>query len=73
MEKRLLLIEERLLTLDTPPIPRQLPGASDNAMAWDRDGNRICKAAQSDREALAQEDERKPDWSALDKLKIKKS
>ena len=39
----------------------------------DRDGNRICKAAPSGRETLEQEDERKPDWSALDKLKIKKS
>jgi uncharacterized metal-binding protein YceD (DUF177 family) len=39
----------------------------------DRDGSRICKAAHSDRETLEQEDERKPDWSALDKLKIRKS
>jgi uncharacterized metal-binding protein YceD (DUF177 family) len=37
----------------------------------DRDGSRICQAAQSGRETLEQQDERKPDWSALDKLKLK--
>jgi uncharacterized metal-binding protein YceD (DUF177 family) len=36
----------------------------------DRDGGRICKAAQ--RYAAEQETKRKSDWSALDKLKLKR-
>ena len=36
----------------------------------DRDGKRICKAARPERAAEA--DKRKPDWSALDKLKLKR-
>ncbi|HJT80123.1 MAG TPA: YceD family protein [Chthoniobacterales bacterium] len=36
----------------------------------DRDGRRVCKAPHAD--AATHEDERKPDWSALDKLKLKK-
>jgi uncharacterized metal-binding protein YceD (DUF177 family) len=39
----------------------------------DRDGSQICKAPPSGRETPEQQDERKADWSALDKLKIKKS
>jgi uncharacterized protein len=37
----------------------------------DREGQRICKAASV--KGAADEGKRKPDWSALDKLKIKKS
>ena len=36
----------------------------------DREGERVCKGAKS--EATASETKRKPDWSALDKLKLKK-
>ena len=36
----------------------------------DREGGRVCKAAKS--EAAVAEAKRKPDWSALDKLKLKK-
>ena len=36
----------------------------------DRDGHRTCKAAPAP--AAAGEGKRKPDWSALDKLKIKR-
>jgi uncharacterized metal-binding protein YceD (DUF177 family) len=36
----------------------------------DRDGGRVCKAAQ--RYAAEQETKRKSDWSALDKLKLKR-
>ena len=35
----------------------------------DRDGQRVCKAAPA--EAAAEQVKRKPDWSALDKLKLK--
>ena len=35
----------------------------------DREGERVCKGAKS--EATASETKRKPDWSALDKLKLK--
>lgn len=37
----------------------------------DRDGQRVCKAAPA--EAATEPDKRKPDWSALDKLKLKKN
>src|SRR5262249_17521010 len=37
----------------------------------DRDANRVCKAASAG--SAADEGKRKPDWSALDKLKLKKS
>jgi uncharacterized metal-binding protein YceD (DUF177 family) len=37
----------------------------------DREGGRVCKAAQADT-AAAQEAKRKSDWSALDKLKLGK-
>jgi len=37
----------------------------------DRDGGRVCKMARSDREAYEQKETRKPDWSALDQLKLK--
>lgn len=37
----------------------------------DRDGQRVCKAAHPDI-AAAQEEKRTPDWSVLDKLKLKK-
>ena len=37
----------------------------------DRDGERVCKAARP--ETATEQETRKPDWSALDKLKIKKS
>jgi uncharacterized metal-binding protein YceD (DUF177 family) len=36
----------------------------------DRQGGRVCKAAQS--EPATSETKRKPDWSALDKLKLHK-
>ncbi len=36
----------------------------------DREGGRVCRAAKS--EAAPSETKRKPDWSALDKLKLKK-
>ena len=36
----------------------------------DREGGRVCKVAHSD--AALSEVKRKPDWSALDKLKLKK-
>ena len=36
----------------------------------DRDGGRVCKAAHAD--AAPKEEKRKPDWSPLDKLKLKK-
>ena len=36
----------------------------------DRDGKRVCKAAHPD--ATPQEEKRKPDWSPLDKLKLKR-
>ena len=36
----------------------------------DREGGRVCKVAHSD--AAPSEVKRKPDWSALDKLKLKK-
>lgn len=36
----------------------------------DRDGGRICKAAHG--ESAKPEMQRKPDWSALDKLKLRK-
>lgn len=36
----------------------------------DRDGERVCKAAH--RQDATQPAKRKPDWSALDKLKLKK-
>ena len=36
----------------------------------DREGGRVCKLAKS--EAASPETKRKPDWSALDKLKLKK-
>ena len=37
----------------------------------DREGERVCKGAKSEAPAAA-ETKRKPDWSALDKLKLKK-
>ncbi len=37
----------------------------------DRDGGRICNAATSGGEGLERREERRPDWSALDKLKLK--
>jgi DUF177 domain-containing protein len=36
----------------------------------DRDGNRVCKAAHP---TATEQSKRKPDWSVLDKLKVKKS
>jgi len=36
----------------------------------DRDGKRVCKAALP--QSAAEQEKRKPDWSALDKLKLKK-
>ena len=36
----------------------------------DRDGHQVCKAAHPD---VAEQGKRKPDWSALDKLKLRKS
>jgi len=36
----------------------------------DREGGRVCKLTKS--EAASSETKRKPDWSALDKLKVKK-
>ena len=36
----------------------------------DRDGNRVCKAAHPE---AAEQSKRIPDWSPLDKLKLKKS
>ena len=36
----------------------------------DRDGERVCKAARA--KPAPQEGKRKPDWSALDKLKLKR-
>jgi DUF177 domain-containing protein len=36
----------------------------------DRDGHNICKAAHLE---TTEQGKRKPDWSALDKLKLKKS
>jgi len=38
----------------------------------DRDGGCVCKASRTVTQARARTDERKPDWSALDKLKITK-
>jgi uncharacterized protein len=35
----------------------------------DRDGSRVCKAAHPE---AVEEDKRKPDWSALDKLNLKR-
>jgi uncharacterized metal-binding protein YceD (DUF177 family) len=49
-------IREDLL-LDLPAHPR-----------CDRDGNRVCKAKQS--ETVEHDTKRKSDWSALDKLKL---
>jgi len=37
----------------------------------DRDGSRICEAATSSGEGRERREERRPDWSALDKLKLK--
>lgn len=37
----------------------------------DRDGDRVCKVAKELGKAGARREERRPDWSALDKLKIK--
>jgi uncharacterized metal-binding protein YceD (DUF177 family) len=36
----------------------------------DRDGNRVCKAKQITN--AEQDTKRKPDWSALDQLKLKR-
>jgi uncharacterized metal-binding protein YceD (DUF177 family) len=36
----------------------------------DKDGNRVCKAKRH--ETVEQDTTRKPDWSALDKLKLKR-
>jgi uncharacterized metal-binding protein YceD (DUF177 family) len=36
----------------------------------DRDGDRVCKARQL--ESAGQDAQRRPDWSALDKLKVKR-
>ena len=38
----------------------------------DRDGGRVCKASRNVAQARPRTDERQPDWSALDKLKITK-
>jgi len=38
----------------------------------DRDGGRICNAATSGGEGGERREERRPDWSALDKLKLKR-
>jgi uncharacterized metal-binding protein YceD (DUF177 family) len=37
----------------------------------DRDGGRICNAATRGGEGRERREERRPDWSALDKLKLK--
>jgi uncharacterized metal-binding protein YceD (DUF177 family) len=37
----------------------------------DRDGGRICNAAAGSGETRPRTEERRPDWSALDKLKLK--
>lgn len=37
----------------------------------DRDGTRVCKGAQVKSDAEKPEETRKPDWSPLDKLKLK--
>ena len=50
------LMREDLL-LNLPPHPR-----------CDKDGNRVCKAKRL--ETMEQDTKRKPDWSALDKLKL---
>jgi len=50
------LMREDLL-LNLPPHPR-----------CDKDGNRVCKAKRP--ETMEQDTKRKPDWSALDKLKL---
>ena len=47
------------ILLDMPPHPR-----------CDREGGRVCKGAKL--EAAPPVAKRKPDWSALDKLKLKK-
>ncbi len=38
----------------------------------DRDGGRVCKPATSGGEGRERREERRPDWSALDKLKLKR-
>jgi len=38
----------------------------------DRDGGRVCRASPTVAQARARTEERKPDWSALDKLKVTK-
>jgi uncharacterized metal-binding protein YceD (DUF177 family) len=38
----------------------------------DRDGGRVCRASPTVPQARTRTDERKPDWSALDKLKVTK-
>ncbi len=50
------------LLLNLPAYPR-----------CDRNGERVCKAAHLERRQAADDGERKPDWSALDKLDLGKS